>query len=254
VPCVTTMYEVFDENSFEGSQLGSWFRAGGTMFEQEIEMEKKESSIIPLLMIIGLIVSIVGVSVYYLLENRKVLSVQEATPILAASLDSQGPAILHIRTGIIKASVDEKPHDPHYRLLEKAGFLKIGKDAEWKTPVSLTPKGEAFLADIPGVQRSKDDKDKTELYTIPVAQRKLVEVTQISMQNPSRAIVEYTWKWEPNKLGEMLDASGPMVKSFNTWDRATLIQKYSANFYSEGPTKVTLALAKTNKGWQISVD
>ena len=43
------------------------------MFEQEIEMEKRESSVIPLLMIVGLIVSIVGIAVYYLLENRKVL-------------------------------------------------------------------------------------------------------------------------------------------------------------------------------------
>ena len=50
------------------------------MFEQEIEMEKKQSSVVPLLMIIGLIVSIVGVAFYYLLENRKVLTVQEADP------------------------------------------------------------------------------------------------------------------------------------------------------------------------------
>ena len=150
--------------------------------------------------------------------------------------------------------MDEKPHDPHYRLLEKAGFIKIGKDVDWKTPVSLTPKGEQFLSDLSGVQKSKDDKDKTEIYAIPVAQRKLVAVTQVVMQSPSRAQVEFTWKWDPNKLGEMLDASGPMVKSFNTWDRATLIQKYGANFYGEGPNKVVLAMTKTNKGWQVSVE
>jgi hypothetical protein len=232
----------------------SQLRREDAVFEQEIEMEKKQSSVVPLLMIIGLIVSIVGVAFYYLLENRKVLTVQEATPIVLASLDAQGPATLHFRTGIIKASVDEKPHDPHYRLLEKAGFIKIGKDVDWKTPVSLTSEGERFLSDLSGVQKSKDDKDKTEIYAIPVAQRKLVAVTQIVMQSPSRAQVEFTWKWDPNKLGEMLDASGPMIKSFNTWDRATLIQKYGANFYGEGPTKVVVAMTKTNKGWQVSVE
>src|SRR5678816_2023952 len=224
------------------------------MFEQEIEMEKRESSVIPLLMIVGLIVSIVGIAVYYLLENRKVLSVPEAAPIVISALDAQGPAILNFRTGIIKASVNEKTHDPHYRLLEKAGFIKIGKDVDYKTPVALTPKGEAFLAELSGVQKSQDEKDKTDLYTIPVAQRRLVEITKITMQSPSRAQVEYTWKWETNKMGELLDASGPMVKSFNTWDRATLIQKYGANFYGEGPTRVVLAMVKGDKGWHVAVE
>jgi len=224
------------------------------MFEQEIEMEKRESSVIPLLMIVGLIVSIVGIAVYYLLENRKVLSVPEAAPIVISALDAQGPAILNFRTGIIKASVNEETHDPHYRLLEKAGFIKIGKDVDYKTPVALTPKGEAFLAELSGVQKSQDEKDKTDLYTIPVAQRRLVEITKITMQSPSRAQVEYTWRWETNKMGELLDASGPMVKSFNTWDRATLIQKYGANFYGEGPTRVVLAMVKGDKGWHVAVE
>ena len=104
------------------------------------------------------------------------------------------------------------------------------------------------------MQKSQDEKDKTDLYTIPVAQRRLVEITKITMQSPSRAQVEYTWKWETNKMGELLDASGPMVKSFNTWDRATLIQKYGANFYGEGPTRVVLAMVKGDKGWHVAVE
>jgi hypothetical protein len=223
------------------------------MFEQEIELEKQSSSVVPLLLIVGLIVSIVGVSVYFLLENRKVLTLQEATPIVASSLESQAPPTLHFHTGIIKASVDERPHDPHYRLLEKLGFIKIGKDNDWKTPVSLTPKGEAFLGELTGVQKS-EEKDKTQSYTIPVAQRKMVEISKISMQSPTRALVEYSWKWEPNKMGDLLDAAGPNVKSFNTWDRATLIQKYGANFYHDAPTKVVLAMVKTDKGWQIALE
>ncbi len=83
------------------------------MFEQEIELEKQSSSVVPLLLIVGLIVSIVGVSVYFLLENRKVLTLQEATPIVASSLESQTPPTLHFHTGIIRVSVREKPHAPH---------------------------------------------------------------------------------------------------------------------------------------------
>jgi hypothetical protein len=48
------------------------------MFEQEIAMEKQQSSVVPLLLIITLIVSLVGVAVYYVIENRKVLASVEA--------------------------------------------------------------------------------------------------------------------------------------------------------------------------------
>ena len=72
------------------------------------------------------------------------------------------------------------------------------------------------------------------------------------MNSPTRAQVDFTWKWETNKLGNLFDASGSMVKGFNTWDRATLIQKYGANFYRSDPTRVTIALTKGNAGWQIN--
>jgi len=74
------------------------------------------------------------------------------------------------------------------------------------------------------------------------------------MISPIRATIDMTWKWSPNQLGDLLDAAGPMVKSFNTWDRATLIQKHGANFYHDAPTKVTLALDKTDNGWQTATE
>ncbi|MBZ5719431.1 MAG: hypothetical protein LAO03_03530 [Acidobacteriia bacterium] len=225
------------------------------MFEQELEMEKRESSIVPLLLIVGLILSIVAVSGYYLLESRKVLSNQEATSIVVDSLKAQGPATVHFVTGMVKSSVNEKPHDPHYRLLEKAGLINLGKDTGAYgtiTPVMLTQQGQALLAEL-GVTKVKE-KDGTESYTVPIAERRLVGVSKVTMQGPSRAFVDFTWKWEPNKLGNLFDASGSMVKSFNTWDRATLIQKHGANFYHGEPTKVTLALMKTDKGWQIATE
>jgi hypothetical protein len=223
------------------------------MFEQEIEMEKKNSSIVPLLLIVTLIIAIVGVSLYFVAESRRVLSTAEATPVVSALLDGQKPATLHFQTGNIKASVSEKLRDPHYRLLEKQGYIKIGKDINSKTPVSLTPKGQAFLAEISGVKQSKD-KDGNDEYAVPLAQRKLVEIGKVTMLAPSKATVEYSWKWQPTKAGDLFDAAGPLVKGFNTWDRSTLIDKYGANFYHAAPTKVVVALVKTDKGWQVSTD
>jgi flagellar basal body-associated protein FliL len=98
------------------------------MFEQEIEMEKRQSSVVPLLLIVCLIISVVGIAGYYLIQSRKVVSKQEARSIIAASLREQGPATIQFRTGMVKASVEEKPHDPHYKLLEKAGIVRLGKD------------------------------------------------------------------------------------------------------------------------------
>ena len=55
-------------------------------------------------------------------------------------------------------------------------------------------------------------------------------------------------------LGNLFDASGTMVKSFNTWDRSTLIQKYAANFYHGDATRVSLSLVKGDNGWQIATE
>ncbi len=224
------------------------------MFEQEIELEKKTSSIVPLLLIVVLIIAVVGVALYFVAESKKVLTAAEAGPVVVASLDSQPAPMLHFSTGLIKASVSDKTHDPHYRLLEKEGVLKIGKeDQKYRSAVSLTAPGQAFLGEIPGVKQSKD-KDGNTQYIVPLAQRKLLEVGRISMQTPSRAVVEYTWKWETTKAGDLFDAAGPAVKGFNTWDRSTLIEKYGANFYHGDPTRITVAMVKTDKGWEISTE
>ena len=224
------------------------------MFEQEIELEKKTSSIVPLLLIVVLILAVVGVALYFVAESKKVLTSAEAGPVVVASLESQPAPMLHFSTGLIKASVSDKPHDPHYRLLEKEGFLKIGKeDQKYRTAVSLTERGQAFLGEIAGVKQSKD-KDGNTQYIVPLAQRKLVEVGKITMLTPSRAAVEYTWKWETTKAGDLYDAAGPAVKGFNTWDRSALIEKYGANFYHGDPTRITVAMVKTDKGWEISTE
>lgn len=226
------------------------------MFEQEIEMEKRESSVVPLLLIVTMIVVFVGVAGYYVWQNKQVLSNADAGNVIVAALKAQGPAVVQFHTGMVKASINEKPQDPHYRLLEKAGILKMAKTnaASRVFPIAMTPQGEKLLADIPDVQNVKE-KDGTNLYVLPLAQRRLVEISKVTMVNPERARVDYLWKWEPNKIGTFFEASGSVVKSFNTWERATLIEKYGANYYHGDPTKVSVVLTKNaNKTWQIALE
>jgi hypothetical protein len=225
------------------------------MFEQQLEMEKRESSVVPLLLILTLIIAVVGVAGYYIVQNRKVLSMEEATQVATTVLKEQGPATLRFHTGLVKSSVDDNPQAAHYRLLEKAGLLRVGKaQGTYGTtfPVELTAAGKELLKRIDGVTTSQE-KDGTQLYDVPVAERKLVAVSNVKMLSPTRATISISWNWKTNALGDLLDAGGPMVKSFNTWDRATLIEKYAANFYHGAPTEVVLALAKADNGsWGIA--
>jgi hypothetical protein len=258
---ITAHYEHFSENVIDGvlayiAESPPSFSRRTAMFEQELEMEKRESSIVPLLLIVAMILLILGIAGYYVMQSRKVLSMQEATQVAASVLKEQGPATIRFHTGLIKSSVNDNPHGPHYRLLEKAGLVQLGKDqGPYKTdvPVGLTVQGNELLKRIDGVSKATE-KDGTEVYLVPVAERRLGNVSNIKMLSPTRATVAITWNWKTNTLGDLLDASGPMVKSFNTWDRATLIQKYGADFYHAAPAEVTLLLAKTDSGWQIATD
>ncbi len=222
------------------------------MFEQELEMEEREASSIPLLLIVAFIVAIVGVAGYFLWQNMQVLT-PRGCHVAINAVDAQRPAVIDVHVGKVTSSVAVKPHDPNYRLLEKAGVLKVGKDQGRITPVTLTPQGERQFQEIAGVRKTKEE-DGTESYAVPIAERKLVEVSKVTMANPSHAIVEFTWKWEPNQLGEVFDASGPLVKSFNTWERGTLIQKYDVNFYHANPVTTTVTLAKVGKSWEIATE
>src|SRR5215467_5209192 len=98
------------------------------MFEAEIEMERR-SSFLPLLLLACLVTGIVGMVTYVVFQvrARTPLTTQQASGIVAATLQGPGPAILHFRTGLVVSSVAEKPGDPHYRLLEKTGIVKLAK-------------------------------------------------------------------------------------------------------------------------------
>ncbi len=76
------------------------------------------------------------------------------------------------------------------------------------------------------------------------------------MIKPHLAQVEYTWKWDAEPVGHRnstLPAS--LVKSFSTWDRATLIKSYGVDFYGAAPTKASVVLMETNEGtWKPYVE
>jgi hypothetical protein len=224
------------------------------MFEQELEMEQRQSSVVPLLLIIAMIMAFVGVAGYYVIQNRKVLPVAEASTLITSSFRQDGPVTIQFKAGPVIGSVQDRPHDANYRLLERAGLVRIGKDKGRITPIAVTAAGTKLFADIPGVKQTKDPKGNTTQYVVPVAVRTLVGTPTITMTGMGRATAEFTWGWDPNRMGEMLDASGPLVKSFNTWDRGTLIDKHGVKFYHGAPTKVVMTFVRGDNGWKISAE
>src|ERR1035441_2953319 len=119
---------------------------------------------------------------------------------------------------------------------------------------TFSPAGENVLSTIKGVQKASN-RDGTVTYVVPLAERKLVDVASVTMIKPHLARVEYSWKWEPNRLGTAFDASGSLVKSFSGWDRATLIKTYGADFYGAPPTKASIVLMELDNGtWKPYVE
>jgi hypothetical protein len=224
------------------------------LFAAEIEMEKKSSSILPLMLVAGLVLVVGGTIYYFFKGSKEVLTPQAAIVAVNSILKSQGPAVIRFSTGAVTSSVNEKPMDPHYKLLAKAGII-VTRPRTWSSIFSeLTPAGQKLLDSINGVEKS-NNSDKTVTYQVPLAERKLTAIENIAMVRPHIARVTYAWQWDPNRLGKEFDASGPLVKSFNTWDRSTLIKSYGVDFYGNAPSKVTVVLMETKDGsWKPYVE
>ncbi len=223
------------------------------MFEAEVQMERR-SSVLPLLLMMSLLAAIVGLAAYVLFQVRAKpqLSAQEASGIVTAALQGRGPAIAHFRTGPVKSSAEDKlEDDPNYRLLEKAGIIKLAKPLHDTVQVSLTPAGEQLLSGLPGVKKT-EESDGTVSYRAPLAQRQFVSVAGVNMIGANSATVDYNWRWIPNQLGDVFDAGGPLLKSFNLWERQTLITKDEADFYHGSPTRSTLAVVRNGSGWKVA--
>jgi hypothetical protein len=217
------------------------------LFAAEIEMESKSSNFMPVLLIFGLIF-VVGGTIFYLVKGaRDVLTTPVATTTVERILETQGPATVRFSAGTVVASINEKPFDPHYRLLSKAGVITAKSKGANSVVVKVTDPGETLLGTIGGVQKQRNS-DGTTSYLVPLAVRKLISVDKVTMIKPHLAQVDYTWKWEPNRLGEEFNASGSLVQSFTTWDRATLIKSYGVDFYHAAPAKASLVLMEGNNG------
>jgi len=221
------------------------------MFEQEMELEKHQSSALPLLLIVGIIVALVGIAGYFLIQSRRSLAPAEASQVVTNILNAQDPPAVSFHVGMIPDGYEENAKDPRYRLLERAGVITIAKSKAQKTPVALTAKGEDLIKQIQGVKQKKDDQGN-QGYTIPLAERKLISVTNVKMNGPDRASITYTWKWEPNTLGNEFDASAGKLTGFNTWERVTLIDKHGARFYQEAPPPITVNVVDTKSGWVVA--
>lgn len=219
------------------------------MFEQELELEKR-SSWGPLILVIALVGSIVGVLGYYVVQFKKGISQAEATTVIEAQLKAKAP-VLVFRSGKVQASGAEQPKDPHYKVLEKAGIVTL-KNVSWDTNiVVVTEAGGKMLSQIQGFSK-KQNADNTWSYEVPLATRKLVKIDELKLNNPGSATVSYEWQWVPNQMGDLFDVSSGNLKSYSTWDRQKLIDRYNADFYHSDPKKETLQLTKGDKGWQVN--
>ena len=224
------------------------------LFAAEVEMEKKSSSFGPLIMILALVAVVGGTIFYFVKTSREVLSVPVATNSVNQILKAQGGGKLAFSIGTVVSSVNEKPNDPHYKLLAKAGILNVKQKSYNTIIANLTPAGEKLLSEIPGVEKGKN-ADANVFYSVPLAERQLVAIDKVTMIKPHLARVDYTWKWVPNRLGKDFDASGDLVHNFNTWDRGKLIKDYGVDFYGAAPTKVTVVLIEAKDGvWKPYVD
>lgn len=221
------------------------------MFEEELKLEKR-SPFVPLVLILTLLVIIVGIVAYVVREATSHVTPDQASALLAPSIAASEPPVLKFHTGTVKTVTDEYPSDARYKFLAKAGLVKIGKGKNVEVaPISLTPQGEQLLAQVPGVKKTTE-KNGNVLYEVPLASRKLVGVSQVSMAGPSVAHVQFSWKWEPTAMGDLFDADNPTFKAFNSWERAMLIDKFGVKFYHGEPVAANAMLIKGDSGWRIA--
>ncbi len=221
------------------------------MFGAEIEMEKKSSNWLPLVLILLLAVGLIGGAGYLIYQyTHGKLTPDQASAVLNESLQVR-PATTEFRVGNLVPSVTDRPDNAHYRLMEKAGYLKLAPGKGQAKVISLTDTGEKMVSAFPEFKPNKEP-DGTDLYRLPLAERKLVGVTKVTMNGISAATVEYTWKWEPTELGNLFDVGGKTFNSFSAYDRSQLIDKFGADYFHADPAKATVRMVKGDKGWQIA--
>lgn len=223
------------------------------MFEEELEFDKKQGGGFgPLIVIVSMIVLLVGGIGWFVWQSAQTIKPDQAAKYVTAAFNQQGPAVVRFHTGNLNSSVNDKLDDPQYRLLEKAGIIAIKKGKGEEVKVDLTEKGAKMLAAFPELKKV-NESDGAIAYTVPLASKELLKIEKVNKVSTGKVAIEYTWKWKPTELGNVFDASGPEVKSFSTWDRSVLIDKYGADFYNGDPKKLTMVMVKPSGGdWEPS--
>ncbi len=222
------------------------------MFEQEIEMEKKEGSsfgpVLIILLLVGLFVGGLGVVIY---QGKQKPKPEQATAAVETRLKKTEPITVTFYTGNVSLYAADSPNDPHYKLLEKAGIIKIAKPKGTTAKVELTPAGKTFLASFPDV-KSIPGKNDTVGYTLPLASRKLAAVGELKRLNQEAFEVHYTWTWVPTPAGEMFDIDGKFVQSLPSYERSMLIDQHGAKYYHAAPAQASLVVIKGDHGWDLA--
>ena len=217
------------------------------MFEEEIKMEERSSNLLPLLMIASLVLGVVAVVAFLIVEGTRKVSDEQALAATKAVVLAQGPETLRFQVGFVKPGMGDQPFDPHYRLLEKAGLVKLGKPTYKGLDVKLTPAGAELLRAC-GAQE-QENKDGTVGYTAILAERKLLKVTKAETVSSRKAVVEYEWTWQATQLGLVFDVNGPTMAKLPVYDTAVLIQKYGAEYYTEAkPRTASFTLVWDERG------
>ena len=215
------------------------------MFEEEIKMEERSSSIGPMLLIVAVCLTIVGTAVYVMHEARKGMSQAEARKAVTTMLAAKGPAMVHFRTGLVTASSD-KANSPRYKLLEVAQVITAEKKDNG-VQVTLTVDGKKLLDHVGGVTHTKN-ADGTEEYAVPLGTREIVAITGVNVISPSAATIHYTWKWNPTAMGDVFDLAGGYVTGLDVWERAQLA-KEGADLFHSAPVPDDY---NATSGWQLA--
>jgi len=224
------------------------------LFAAEVEMEKKSSNIGVYIMVIALLAVVGGTIFYFVKTAREVLTTPTATTAINDILKSMPGGNINFSVGTVVSSVNDKPNDPHYKLLAKDGIVTVKQKSYNTIIANLTPAGENVLAQIQGVEKGKNSGGNV-TYSVPLAKREIVQIDKITMIKPHLARVDYTWKWVPNRLGKDFDASATLVHEFNTWDRSTLIKTYGVDFYGAPPTRASVVVMEGKDGsWKPYVE
>ncbi len=223
------------------------------MFEEEVQLENESKSLSlksPFLYIFLLLLLVLGAIGYFVYRSDKALTAEDAKPVITSALKMRGPASVRFTVGTMKPSVTEKPRDPHYKLLEKLGYLKLANAKNDAVQVTLTPLGESTFKELPEFKKTARS-DGTESLLVPLATRELVAIKSVTSTSPGNATVTYEWKWATNKVGEQFDTTSDAVQKFSQWDRTTLIKNYGVDFYKQTKTE-TVNMIRGKNGWQIA--